>query len=474
MSFLLPEDPTRLAVHARDATGAGWAELFHERRCVVRTRSAGEGGSGTTEAWDLGTGARVVLRDGRILHASSTGRPDEASARAVSRLIERAGGGAGAIAQPRPASPESGPAGGDPDGRQLEERVAKQADLLGPLLERLSSWLGRLPTRSCRGEIDASISVQQVDHASTDSAPARDTRTGVLIAVRLSGPAATIHRRWAAVDGEALLSGRDIVAEVAAMEEALGLIAAAAPAPEGEFPVVFAAGTGGVLLHEAVGHLLEGDLVAGLGSRLSRLRAEGGRQAPSQPPLSPLLTVVDDPLGMRGRGSFRMDDEGRPARRSVLVDRGRIVGSVGDRWNSSEANAHARRQSHRDPPLPRLASTYCLPGGEDPEEIVRNTTRGIYVDQVRAGSVDPASGEFILHAAEGRLIEGGRLTAGVRDLLIIGEAVRSLARVDRLGHDLAGDGGAYSCVRSGQAVPTIVGMPTLRIAKLKVSGMADE
>ena len=466
MLLLDREAAIRLVGSLRERLGGRWAEVFAEKRCVLTMRRGDLSGAWISEAWDAGVGIRLVMPNGRIRHSSSTGLTSLSHHTAAQALELGAADGS-----------RSDTAAALPDGQETSQEegisrwISGEKDALEPFVDSLAVAIGKETPNNCRLEIEAAISCQSLSHLSTDTDLVGDQRTGVRITVLLIGPGSTVRRRWAAESCPDLFGKRDPAACASAIEDARKRLAHAAVAPSGSFPVVFAAGSGGLLIHEAIGHLLEGDLVRREGSLFSSSLAEAGSKD-RLPLLSPLLTVSDNPLGLRGRGSYRIDDEGAPARPSMLVDCGRIAGWVGDRWNSTATTGHARRQSHRDPPLPRLACTSCAVGVHDPEEILRDTPAGVYVDELRSGFIDPSSGDFVLHAAEGRMIEGGRLTAGVRDLLILGNAVESLANVDRLGNDLASDGGAHSCVRSGQAIATIVCMPTLRIASIWVRAMA--
>jgi len=465
-----PEGAARLLDRLRDASGGVWADLFVERRCVLRVAAGDIAGGKAVEAWDSGAGIRVVKGSGRAIHASSTGPPGRAVIAAARNLVGLAGEGAGE------AAPDAG-GGTDAPGEEADREpltpwLSRERDLLAGYAGSLQAALCReLSSSSCRTVIDAAASSQEILHISTDSPLVGDTRTGAVVNLTCHGRGAVLRRSWAARTSEELERRWPPAVEVPRLGEALRRMEEAAPAPCGEFPVVFGAGAGGLLVHEAVGHLLEGDVVLRGSSPFSPYLRPGSLEPDALVPLSPLLTVIDSPSDLRGRGSYELDDEGTKVRRTVLVQRGRIIGHLGDRWNSPGTTGHGRRQSHREPPMPRLAATFCAPGEHDPAEIVRETVRGVFVDELRRGFLDPASGDFVLHAAEGRLIEGGKLTAGLRDLVLLGSALKSLSQVDRVGSDLAGDGGAHSCVRGGQAVATIVGMPTLRIASMNVAGM---
>lgn len=439
--------------------GTRWVECFAERRCVRRIGWSLEGGIRTLAAdWDGGCAFRSVHGERQILHSSATGLCARSVLEAEGGLVEFHGSPSAATAReertPREAA-KTDRSGFGEESAGVALWIESQSSDLAQWIEAL---IRHLPDR--RVAIEATLSLQGIFHASSDSPEIEDTRTGLLL--RLVIPlesAGTLTRRWAARDTSGLVRQFDPHDAAARIEEACQRLGDTSPTPSGEFPVVFAAGSAGLLLHEAVGHFLEGDARRG-----SRLGAD-------VPRVSSLLTVLDDPAALEGRGTYRVDDEGTAAGAALLVEKGRVVGTLGDRWNAPATTGHARRQTHRDAPLPRMAATCCGPGPHAPEEILSEVTRGIFVDEMRTGWADPSSGEFILHAAEGRLIEGGRLTAPTRDVVLVGRVPETLSLIDRMGSDVLGNGGAHSCVRGGQAIAAIVGAPTLRIAKMRVSGM---
>ncbi len=241
---------------------------------------------------------------------------------------------------------------------------------------------------------------------------------------------------------------------------------AAEPCPAGTLDVVLGPGWPGVLLHEAIGHGLEGDFNRKQTSAFSgRL---GERVA------APGVTVVDDGTLPGRRGSLNVDDEGTPTRRTVLIEDGVLCGYLQDRLNARlmgmEPTGNGRRESYAHLPMPRMTNTFMLAGPDDPAEILRSVERGIYAVSFAGGQVDITSGKFVFSANEAYRIENGRLGAPLKGATLIGNGPDVLTRVRRIGNDLALDRGVGTCGKDGQSVPVGVGLPTLRIDGLTVGG----
>jgi TldD protein len=240
----------------------------------------------------------------------------------------------------------------------------------------------------------------------------------------------------------------------------------AVPAPAGETVVVLGPGWPGILLHEAIGHGLEGDFNRkGVSAFTGRV---GERVA------SPLCTVVDDGTLPGRRGSLNVDDEGTPTQRTVLIEDGILRGYLQDRLNARlmgvAPTGNGRRQSFAHMPMPRMTNTCMLAGPHHPDEIIASVKKGVYARNFGGGQVDITSGKFVFSAAEAYLIEDGRLGAPIRDATLIGDGPTVLNRVSMVGNDLALDAGVGVCGKDGQSVPVGVGQPTLRIDGLTVGG----
>ncbi|MCB1641846.1 MAG: metalloprotease TldD [Xanthomonadales bacterium] len=237
-------------------------------------------------------------------------------------------------------------------------------------------------------------------------------------------------------------------------------------APAGPMTVVLAPGWPGVLLHEAVGHGLEGDFIR-KGS--SAFAGRVGERVASE-----LCTVVDDGTLDRRRGSLSVDDEGTPTGCTVLIENGILKGFMQDSLNARllgvAPTGNGRRESFAHLPMPRMTNTYMRAGPHDPEEILRSVKRGLYAVNFGGGQVDITSGQFVFSASEAYLIEDGKITAPVKGATLIGHGPEVLTRVSMVGNDLSLDEGVGVCGKEGQSVPVGVGQPTLKVDRLTVGG----
>jgi TldD protein len=242
----------------------------------------------------------------------------------------------------------------------------------------------------------------------------------------------------------------------------------ARPAPAGTMTVVLGPGWPGVLLHEAVGHGLEGDF------NRKGSSAFAGRMG--QRVAAPGVTVVDDGTLPGRRGSLTVDDEGNPTQRTVLIEDGVLRGYMQDSLNARlmkmPLTGNARRESFAHVTLPRMTNTYMLAGSHDPKEIIASVRKGLYATNFGGGQVDITNGKFVFSAAEAYLIEDGKVTHPVKGATLIGNGPDALTRVSMIGNDLALDSGIGTCGKEGQSVPVGVGQPTLKIEGLTVGGTA--
>jgi TldD protein len=240
----------------------------------------------------------------------------------------------------------------------------------------------------------------------------------------------------------------------------------AVDAPAGTLPVVLGPGWPGILLHEAIGHGLEGDF--------NRKGTSAFSGMVGQQVASPLCTVVDDGTLSGRRGSLNVDDEGTPAQNTVLIENGILKGYMQDRMNAGlmgvSATGNGRRESYAHLPMPRMTNTYMHAGPHDPEEIIASVDKGLYAVNFGGGQVDITSGKFVFSASEAYLIENGKVTAPVKGATLIGNGPDVLKRVSMLGSDLRLDPGVGTCGKEGQSVPVGVGQPTMLIDELTVGG----
>ena len=240
----------------------------------------------------------------------------------------------------------------------------------------------------------------------------------------------------------------------------------AVPAPAGQMTVVLGHGWPAVLLHEAVGHGLEGDAIR---KNASAFEGLVGEQV-----ISPLCTVLDDGTIDGRRGSLTVDDEGTPGQKTVLIENGVLKNFMYDKLNArlmkTASTGNGRRESYSCMPIPRMTNTYMLPGKSDPEEIISSVDHGIYAVSFHGGQVDTASGKFVFTSSEADLIEKGKITTPVKDATLIGSGREVMSKVSMVGNDLMLDPGFGSCGKAGQWVPVGLGQPTLKVDSITVGG----
>lgn len=250
-----------------------------------------------------------------------------------------------------------------------------------------------------------------------------------------------------------------------AVRQAITLLSAIA-APAGSMQVVLGPGWPGVMLHEAVGHGLEGDF------NRKGTSAYSGRIG--QKVASPLCTVVDDGTLPNRRGSLTLDDEGTPTQCTTLIENGILKGYIQDKLNARlmgmQPTGNGRRESFAHLPMPRMTNTYLLAGPHDPEEIIRSVKKGLYAVNFAGGQVDITNGNYVFSASEAYLIEDGKVTRPVKGATLTGNGPESLSRVSMLGTDMKLDSGIGVCGKDGQSVPVGVGQPTLKIDAMTVGG----
>ncbi|GEJ56688.1 TldD/PmbA family protein [Anaeromyxobacter diazotrophicus] len=255
---------------------------------------------------------------------------------------------------------------------------------------------------------------------------------------------------------------REAVARTAILFEA-------GPAPAGELPVVLAAGSSGILLHEAIGHGMEADFnrknVSIYADKIGKAIAK------------PFVNIVDDAANEGARGAINVDDEGNAAGTTRLVEDGVLATYLHDAISAKHygvaPTGNGRRQGYAYPPLPRMRSTYMLPGPHKREEIIQSVKKGIYCENFTNGQVNIGAGDFTFYVKNGWLIEDGKLTRPIKDVNIIGNGPKVLEQVDMVSDDLAIDEGGWTCGKDGQSVPVSQGLPTVRVASLTVGGRGN-
>jgi TldD protein len=341
------------------------------------------------------------------------------------------------------------------------------------LLERIDAYARQKDERVRQVTASLAGSYEEVEILRADGTLVRDVRP--LVRVNVSIVAGAGDRQEAGSHGMGGREGFDrFVTEDMwrnAVDEALrqALVnLSAVPAPAGTFDVVLGPGWPGILLHEAVGHGLEGDFNRKKESAFAGLM--GQRVA------SPGVTVVDDGTIPNRRGSISVDDEGTPSRCTTLIEDGILVGYMQDRQNARlmgmTPTGNGRRQSYAHLPMPRMTNTYMLAGKTDPAEILASVNNGIYAVAFGGGQVDITSGKFVFSCTEAYRIENGKIGPAIKGAMLIGNGPDALTRVKMIGNDLQLDPGIGTCGKNGQGVPVGVGQPTLRIDQITVGGTA--
>lgn len=311
-------------------------------------------------------------------------------------------------------------------------------------------------------------SVQNICIATSDGTLSEDERIYTLALIQVI-----------AAEGEVLQTGHEPIGGLTGFElfeensfEELAIKAAkkavallrARKAPGGRMPVVISAEAGGTMIHEAIGHGLEADLVY---QGLSVYAGKKGQRI-----ASPLVTIIDDATLPNKRGSFRFDDEGIAAQRTVLVEKGILKGYMYDRLTAMKegvsSTGNGRRQSYKDRPIPRMSNTFIDSGDNDPEGIIRSVDKGFFVNKMGGGQVNTVTGEFVFEVSEGYLIEKGHIGEPVRGATLIGNGPEVLKSMDMIGNDIGFAIG--TCGKDAQGVPVSDAMPTVRIPEMVIGG----
>jgi TldD protein len=412
---------------------------------------------------DRGVGVRAVSGDKQAFaYSDDISLPALADAATAVRAIGRQGQSAcaplGRIGRTRRLYPGADPVGslGDAEKVAMLTRLEQRARSLDPRVVQVMASLA--------GEHETVLIARSDGLVAADERPL--VRISITVIVEENG-----RREQGYAGGGARLDYGYFTEAVLddfarqAVDQAL-INLSARPAPAGNMTVVLGNGWPGILLHEAIGHGLEGDF--------NRKGTSAFTGRVGQRVAAPGVTVVDDgTLGER-RGSLNLDDEGYPTQRTVLIEDGVLRGYMQDRLNAGLMKAgqtgNGRRESFAHLPMPRMTNTIMLAGGHDPAEIIASVKKGLYAVNFGGGQVDITSGKFVFSAAEAWMIEDGKVTYPVKGATLIGNGPDALTRVSMVGSDLALDAGIGTCGKDGQSVPVGVGQPTLRIDGLTVGG----
>jgi TldD protein len=451
------------------ALGAGeYADAFFERK-VTRSFQLQDGKiheAGISVV--TGVGIRVIAGE-RSGYAYSDDLSEDALLRAaaVASLIARDGGARTRVVALEGLADPAGSIYDEAAPAILTAESATYVDLLSRADVAARAYDPRV------GSVNAYLAdeLQEVTIATSDGRYVRDRRPLVMLAVQTVASGAV---RGTAMQGDGGRTSIDFFArrtpeEIARESARVACVNCdAIEASAGEMEVVVGAGSGGVLLHEAVGHGLEGDFNR-QGTSLYSGRI-GERVA------SELVTIYDDGNLHAERGSVAIDDEGTPGQHKVLVENGVLRGYMQDRLNAGltgvASTGSGRRQSFRALPLPRMCNTYMPNGGSTYDEIVSSVKKGILATSFAGGQVEISKGDFVFMLAEGYLIEDGKITAPIRGATLTGNGPEVMTRVMMVGNDMRFAGRTYTCGKGGQYVPVGVGMPTVKLASVTVGGSA--
>ena len=339
------------------------------------------------------------------------------------------------------------------------------------VLQQIDAYVREKDSRVKQVSATLAGSFQQIHLLRADGRTASDTRPLVRLSIQVVvGADGKMESGGSGAGGRLLYDGfleRKSWQKVAdeALRQALVNLEAK-PAPAGELPVVLGAGWCGVLLHEAVGHGLEGDFNRKGSSTFS---GRIGEQVAAKG-----VTVVDDGTFENRRGSLTIDDEGTPTQRNVLIEDGILKAYIQDRMNARLMNVAAtgngRRESYAHLPMPRMTNTFMLSGNATKDEMIAGVKRGIYAAYLGGGQVDITSGKFVFNATEAYLIEDGKVTAPIKGATLIGSGPEIMGKITAIGNDMALDPGIGTCGKGGQSVPVGVGQPSLLISGMTVGG----
>lgn len=342
------------------------------------------------------------------------------------------------------------------------------------LLQRLDTYIRRLDTRIVQSSVSLSSDFETVLVVSSDGHIAADVRPlirlNISVVLEHHGRRETGHSGGGGRYDYSYFANEETVYEYAreAVRQAVVNLDAVS-APAGTMPVVLGPGWPGVLIHESVGHGLEGDFNRkGLSIYSDRI----GQQVASS-----VCSIVDNGTLPNRRGSLNIDDEGTATQCTTLIEDGILRNYILDKRNADlmglKSTGNGRRESYAHLPIPRMTNTYLLPGKSTPEEIIASVHRGIYAVNFSGGQVDITSGKFVFSASEAYLIENGKVTAPVKGATLIGNGPDALTKISMVGNDLKLDSGIGVCGKDGQSVPVGVGMPTVKVDALTVGGTSS-
>ncbi len=461
--FGIDEAVIRQILEAATRDGVDDADLYFEHSISTAVGLSDGAVNRAHTSIDLGVGVRVVVGDQvGYAYTEDLSRTSMLRAARTAASVARSGGAPTPIATPYSAGSDHYPVHRYWSDVDLSERV--------PLVR---AWESAAFARSDEiirvqasfGDTDKRVLIARADGSvSGDYRPM--TQAHVSCTAERAGQRETGSYN---VAGREDLSYYDAARQQRlvenAVDRALRSLEAGKP-PAGEMPVVLAAGSSGILLHEAIGHGMEADFNRkGISIYANQM---GKRIAPDE------VTIVDDATLPGARGSLNVDDEGSKTERTVLVEQGTLRSYLHDRISARHygvaPTGSGRRESFRHPVLPRMRSTYMDAGPHDPQAIIASVERGLYCETFANGSVQIGAGDFAFYVRHGYLIENGKLTRPVKDVNLIGSGPKVLESIEMVGNDLEIDEGGWTCGKEGQGVPVSQGMPTVKVRNLSVGG----
>lgn len=457
------ERTLKILQHA--CAGGDDGELFLER---TRTQSLifddGRMQSASFGAHE-GFGLRAVLGESAgYAHSSDINEKSLDRAAEITRFA--LGNGGGQMAPPPPKNQTELYAGNEPD---RSTNFGKKVELL----QAIDAYLRETDARVVQASISLGSSLQEIEILRSDGTIVQDQRPMTRLYISVIAEQNGIRHTGSTGQGGrhtlAVLTEPEVWKSLA--DEALRIAIVglkAEPAPAGVFDVVLGPGWPGILLHEAIGHGLEGDFNRKGTSAFSGLM---GQQIAAKG-----VTVVDDAVIPERRGSISIDDEGTPGQSTTLINDGVLVGYLQDRQNARltgvESTGNGRRQSYAHAPMPRMTNTFMLAGKEKPQDLVAGLKDGIYAVGFGGGQVDITNGKFVFSCTEAYRVRGGKIGAPVKNATLIGDGATALKHIKAIGDDLELDPGIGSCGKNGQWVPVGVGLPSLYIGGLTIGGQA--
>jgi TldD protein len=449
--------------------GGEFAEVFAEDRstssAVLDDGRVEELASGR----ERGAGIRVVAGETTgFAHTADLSEAGLLRAAEAASAVARGGGGGTATVAVGSLGSAGAPDGSD--GRSPSTSLGSKGDTL-ELLQRADEAARSSGDAITQVQAGCGASRRQVLVANSEGLLARDQQARTRFSVSCVATGDTGLQTG--FESAARTLGFELFDEVS-VEELAQLAAtralsklSARPAPSGQLPVVLAGGSGGILFHEACGHGLEADHIV---KDASVYTGMVGQQV-----ASPLVTLIDDGTVGSEWGTFAVDDEGRPAQRNVLIDKGVLTDYLWDylraRKEGRVSSGNGRRQTYQHLPMVRMTNTFLLPGEEDADEIVAQTPHGVYVAKLGGGQVNTATGDFVFGTTEAYLIENGKITEPLRDANLIGNGPEILKRIDAVATDFAMTPG--TCGKDGQSVPVGCGQATMRLTGVTIGGTSE-